>query len=83
MARGMLVGVCNVHHFFQRPDIVIMDSLSSHERDVARERMEAAGATLRFLPPYSPDFHPVQTAFSRLKTMLRKAENGPSATCVI
>lgn len=54
-------------------DIVIMDNLSSHKRAAVRERIEAAGATLRFLPPYSPDFNPIEKAFSRLKAMLRKA----------
>ena len=53
--------------------IVIMDNLSSHKRISVRERIEAAGATLRFLPPYSPDFNPIEKAFSRLKAMLRKA----------
>lgn len=53
-------------------DIVIMDNLSSHKRVAVRERIEAAGATLRFLPPYSPDFNPIEKAFSRLKAMLRK-----------
>ena len=53
-------------------DIVIMDNLSSHKRTAVRERIEAAGATLRFLPPYSPDFNPIEKAFSRLKAMLRK-----------
>ena len=38
-----------------------------------KEKIEAAGATLRFLPPYSPDFNPIEKAFSRLKAMLRKA----------
>lgn len=38
-----------------------------------KERIEAAGATLRFLPPDSPDFNPIEKAFSRLKAMLRKA----------
>lgn len=37
-----------------------------------REKIEAAGATLRFLPRYSPEFHPIEEAFSRLKAMLRK-----------
>jgi transposase len=37
-----------------------------------QEKIEAAGATLRFLPPYSPDFNPIEKAFSRLKAMLRK-----------
>ena len=53
-------------------DIVIMDNLSSHKRAAVKERIEAAGATLRFLPPYSPDFNPIEKAFSRLKAMLRK-----------
>ncbi len=54
-------------------DIVIMDNLSSHKRAAVREMIEAAGARLRFLPPYSPDFNPIEKAFSRLKAMLRKA----------
>lgn len=54
-------------------DIVIMDNLSSHKRVAVKEKIEAIGATLRFLPPYSPDFNPIEKAFSRLKAMLRKA----------
>ena len=54
-------------------DIVIMDNLSSHKRAEVRETIEEAGATLLFLPPYSPDFNPIEKAFSRLKAMLRKA----------
>jgi transposase len=57
----------------RRGDIVIMDNLSSHKRASVRERIEAAGATLIFLPPYSPDFNPIEKAFARLKAMLRKA----------
>jgi transposase len=57
----------------KRDDIVIMDNLSSHKRASVRERIEEAGATLLFLPPYSPDFNPIEKAFSRLKAMLRKA----------
>jgi transposase len=53
-------------------DIVIMDNLSSHKRVSVRERIEAAGATLLFLPPYSPDFNPIEKAFARLKATLRK-----------
>lgn len=53
-------------------DVVIMDNLSSHKRASVRERIETAGATLRFLPPYSPDFNPIEKAFSKLKAMLRK-----------
>ena len=58
---------------FKPGDIVVMDNLSGHKRVAIREKIEAAGATLRFLPPYSPDFNPIEKAFSRLKAMLRKA----------
>lgn len=54
-------------------DIVILDNLSSHKRLAAREIIEAAGARLMFLPPYSPDFNPIEKAFSKLKALLRKA----------
>ncbi len=54
-------------------DIVIMDNLSGHKTPTAREAIEAAGATLLFLPPYSPDFIPIEQAFSKLKAHLRKA----------
>jgi len=50
-----------------------MDNLSSHKRVAARQIIEAAGAELRFLPPYSPDFNPIEMAFSKLKALLRKA----------
>ena len=51
-----------------------MDNLSSHKRASVRELIEAVGATLRFLPPYSPDFNPIEKAFSKPKAMLRKAQ---------
>jgi transposase len=54
-------------------DVVIMDNLSSHKRASVREMIEAKGARLRFLPPYSPDFNPIEMAFSKLKALLRKA----------
>ncbi|MFD1104040.1 IS630 family transposase, partial [Sphingobium olei] len=54
-------------------DVVIMDNLSSHKRASVQVLIEAAGATLRFLPPYSPDFNPIEKAFARLKAMLRTA----------
>ena len=56
----------------RRGDVVIMDNLSSHKRASVREKIEAVGATLLFLPPYSPDFNPIEKAFARLKAMLRK-----------
>jgi transposase len=54
-------------------DIVIMDNLSSHKGTKVRDLIEAAGASLRYLPPYSPDFNPIEKAFAKLKALLRKA----------
>ena len=54
-------------------DIVLMDNLSSHKVAGVREAIEAAGAVLRYLPPYSPDFNPIEQLFAKLKTLLRKA----------
>jgi len=54
-------------------DIVVMDNLGSHKGAVVRAAIEAAGARLLFLPPYSPDFNPIEMAFSKLKALLRKA----------
>jgi transposase len=54
-------------------DIVIMDNLSSHKGSKVCELIEAAGASLRYLPPYSPDFNPIEKAFAKLKAHLRKA----------
>lgn len=57
----------------ERGDVVIMDNLSSHKRASVRDMIETAGASLVFLPPYSPDFNPIEMAFSKLKALLRKA----------
>ncbi len=54
-------------------DVVIMDNLSSHKRAAARTLIENAGAQLVFLPPYSPDFNPIEKAFAKLKALLRRA----------
>ena len=54
-------------------NIVIMDNLPAHKPVAVREAIEAAGAELRFLPPYSPDFNPIEMAFSKLKAFLKKA----------
>lgn len=54
-------------------DVVVMDNLSSHKGPKVRELIEAAGATLLYLPPYSPDFNPIENAFAKLKAFLRKA----------
>jgi transposase len=52
-------------------DIVVMDNLSSHKVAGVREAIEAVGAELRYLPPYSPDLNPIELAFSKLKKLLR------------
>lgn len=54
-------------------DIVIMDNLPAHKPIAVRQAIERAGATLRFLPPYSPDFNPIEMAFSKLKAILKAA----------
>jgi transposase len=54
-------------------ETVVADNLSSHKGDEVRKAIEAAGATMRFLPPYSPDFNPIEKAFSKLKALLRRA----------
>lgn len=54
-------------------DVVVMDNLGCHKGAAVREAIEAAGAKLRFLPPYSPDFNPIEFAFSKLKALLRAA----------
>jgi transposase len=52
-------------------DLVVMDNLSSHKVAGVREAIEAVGAELRYLPPYSPDLNPIELAFSKLKKLLR------------
>ncbi len=54
-------------------DVVVLDNLSSHKVAGVREAIEARGATLLYLPPYSPDLNPIELAFSKLKGLLRDA----------
>lgn len=54
--------------------VVVLDNLSSHKGPTVRALIEAAGCRLVFLPPYSPDFTPIEQAFSKLKTALRTAQ---------
>lgn len=54
-------------------DVVVMDNLPAHKVKGVREAIEAAGAGLLYLPPYSPDFNPIEMAFSKLKAFLRKS----------
>jgi transposase len=52
-------------------DMVVMDNLPAHKAAGIREAIEAMGASLLYLPPYSPDFNPIENAFSKLKALLR------------
>ena len=52
-------------------DVVVLDNLSSHKVKGVVEAIEAAGASVRFLPPYSPDLNPIELAFSKFKRLLR------------
>jgi transposase len=54
-------------------DVVVMDNLPAHKLASIRETIEAAGASLLYLPPYSPDFNPIENAFAKLKALLRRA----------
>ena len=54
-------------------DIVVVDNLPAHKSGGVRAAIERAGATLLYLPPYSPDFNPIEKAFAKLKALLRKA----------
>jgi transposase len=55
-------------------DIVVMDNLPAHKVEDVREIIEAAGAKLRYLPPYSPDLNPIEQSFAKVKALLRKAQ---------
>jgi transposase len=54
-------------------DILILDNLPAHKVTGIREAVEAVGAQLQYLPPYSPDLNPIEQVFSKLKSLLRKA----------
>jgi len=65
----------------KRGDIVVMDNVPIHKVAGVAEAIEAAGASLRYLPPYSPDLNPIEPAFSKFKSELRNASgahNSPS-----
>lgn len=58
----------------KKGDIVFMDNLRTHKVDGVRQAIEAVGASVRYLPAYSPDLNPIEQVFSKLKTLLRKAD---------
>jgi transposase len=53
-------------------DVVVMDNVATHKVAGIREAIEARGATLLYLPPYSPDLNPIEKAFAKIKAILRK-----------
>ena len=54
--------------------VVVLDNLGAHKSERARELIEGRGCQLLYLPPYSPDFNPIEEAFSKIKGVLRKAQ---------
>ncbi len=56
----------------QKGDVVVLDNLPAHKRDDARQAIERRGAWLLFLPPYSPDFNPIELAFSKFKAHMKR-----------
>jgi transposase len=54
-------------------DVVVLDNLALHKQPEVRHAITAVGASIRFLPPYSPDFNPIEQAFAKLKAFLRAA----------
>jgi transposase len=58
----------------RRGQIVVVDNLGAHKSERARELLEGRGCQLLFLPPYSPDYNPIEEAFSKIKGLLRKAQ---------
>ena len=58
----------------RRGQVVVMDNLTAHKGERVRELIEKRGCELLYLPPYSPDFNPIEEAFSKIKALIRKAE---------
>ena len=58
----------------RRGQIVVLDNLSAHKSERARKLVKGRGCQLLFLPPYSPDFNPIEEAFSKIKGLVRKAQ---------
>jgi transposase len=54
-------------------DVVVLDNLAAHRVDGVRQAIAAAGAAILYLPPYSPDYNPIEQLFAKLKALLRKA----------
>ncbi len=79
MIKGAINGECFLAYIEQclvpilkKGDIVVMDNVPAHKVEGVQEAIEAAGASLRYLPPYSPDLNPIENAYGAFKTFLRK-----------
>ena len=64
-------------------DVVVLDNLAVHKQPAVRTAIEHAGASLRFLPAYSPDFNPIELAFAKLKAFLRAARPRSAADAAL
>ncbi len=75
-----------VKHFLvptlKEEQVVIMDNLQAHKSTKVRKLVESAGASVLFLPPYSPDFSPIEEAFAKIKAILRRIEARTQQTLV-
>jgi transposase len=75
-----------VKHFLlptlKEGQVVVMDNLQAHKSTRVRKLIESVGASVLFLPPYSPDFSPIEEAFSKIKAILRKIEDRTQETLV-
>jgi transposase len=58
----------------RRGQVVVMDNLTAHKGERVKELIEGRGCELLYLPPYSPDFNPIEEAFAKIKSLMRKAE---------
>jgi transposase len=58
----------------RRDQVVVMDNLTAHKGERVKELIEGRGCELLYLPPYSPDFNPIEEAFAKIKSLMRKAE---------
>ena len=58
-------------------DVVVLDNLAAHKTDGVRQAIAAVGASILYLPPYSPDFNPIEQLFAKLKALLRKPPPAP------
>ena len=67
----------------KRGDIVVMDNVPAHKVEGVQEAIEAAGARLLYLPPYSPDLNPIENAYGAFKAFLRKCASAPKMRSVV